>query len=164
MKSANKLFSFIESVAFTSSAYAANTLASFTVYAESFSEYKQALDNLRQDPSDSAELLAHRVDLLLASQNDENFMHKYDSSIAVYIYLIYQLSPLVFRSRVLSLNLPSNMWWAKQMISVLKKSLNASTTIVHKQNGKLTSRDDTGFNNVMNYKSNSSNELEVVRL
>lgn len=164
MNHLNKLYGFIESIVFTSSAYAANTLASFTVYAQSSKEYKEAVDNLKQNPGPSAEQLADRIELLLSSRNDVAYMHKYDSSIAVYSYLIFQLSPQVFREKVLKMNLPTNMWWAKQMISVLKDSLNTSATFVHDQNDIGTLNSNNSFEATINFKSNASNELEIVRL
>ncbi len=164
MNSMSKLFRFIESIGFTSSAYAANTLASFTVYTESSIEYKQAFDNLKQNASESARLLADRVDALMAAHNDEQYMHPYDASLAVYFYLIYQLSPEIFRKRISPLVFPGNMWWAKQMISVLRESLNTTHTAVYRQDSANVAINYNEQNNAIQFTSGASNELRVMRL
>lgn len=125
----DKLFSHIESLSFVSSAYTANTLASFTVYAESTADYKLSLNSISSKPNESSKRLFERVKRLLTVKNDIKFVHPYDASIAVYLYMLYQLDLSSFGQIVKDLRLPANTWWSKQMLAVLSKNASTIPTI-----------------------------------
>lgn len=154
MKTLNKLFAHIEGTSFTSSAYILNTLASFTLYAENSAEYQNALESSLSHPNESSKYIYERIENLLTIDDDGTYMHPYDASIAVYLYLISKLSTVFYAKKVKDLTLPQNTWWSKQMHLIISSSLEEKPEVnridVKLENTSIRHNSSNSYNSSIN--------------
>jgi len=122
--SIENLFSEIESADFYSNLVFINKFNSLLIFLESNSTVEELIDFIRSDET-YLDLAKERITKLWNFDCDENKLHPYDYSIAIYIYIIFraykdEIKPVlefIYKNRL------KNLWWTYEMYNYILKNL-----------------------------------------
>ena len=127
MSDLNALFAKVESLEFMLGAYSANTLSSFVAYIGTMTEFSSIVNSIEINPDIKSSIVAQRVSKLIKLNPDKVHMHRYDSAVALYCYLLFKIDKIGFLELSRKIKLPQNTWWSRQMVEVLKTNFLTTT-------------------------------------
>lgn len=121
IKKIQELFAYFESTNFSQRAQIINSLSSFTMSVENSPKFQAAVEMYRLNPKVGSTKVIERINKLLSATKETKYLYKYDAAIAVYLYLLFKLSPSEYSIFAKQFEIPRNSWWTEQMLIVLDK-------------------------------------------